>query len=358
MLPVSQHAGMAAPNPEGILVYSLHAWDGEYFSRDVPGGVETSPVRSHLRIIQADGSGDRRLDLPGDRAEFPAGSPDGRWIYFQTAVDGRWRICRVRPDGRGLMTIAPPPGREFERASAYGAALSGDGRSLTYTMHDGTTGRVALAQADGGGARVLAPEYGHAYMASPDANASRVVFSGPAQGYRLALVDTAGGAPRVLTPEHPDCYAPQFTPDGRTIIFIRRDGGLYRIAPDGTGLARLADGVQVEFFLSRQDRHGSTDFPALAPDGARVAFVARDATGGATVCTIARDGSDRRRITPPADGCGRVHWSPDGRWLAYAAFAGLHLQLFIVPADGSLAPRQLTDGAAAVYALSWLPTVG
>ncbi|MBK8859124.1 MAG: PD40 domain-containing protein [Opitutaceae bacterium] len=349
---------MAAPNPEGVLVYSLREWDGEYFSRDVPGGVETSPVRSHIRIIAPDGSGDRRLDLPGERAEFPVGSPDGRWIYFQTAVDGRWRICRVRPDGSGLMTIAPPPGPEYGRASAFGAALSSDGRSLTYTMHDGGTGRVALAQADGGGARVLAPEYGHAYMASPDATAGRVVFSGPAQGYRLALVDTAGGAPRVLTPEHPDCYAPQFTPDGQAIIFIRRDGGLYRIAPDGTGLTRLADKVQVEFFLSRQDRHGSTDFPAIAPDGARVAFVSRDAAAGATVCTVAIDGGEVRRLTPPAGDGGRVHWSPDGRWLAYAALAGPRPQLFIVPADGSRAPRRLTDGAAAVYALSWLPLAG
>jgi Tol biopolymer transport system component len=256
------------------------------------------------------------------------------------------------------MTIAPPPGPEFGRASAYGAALSTDGRFLTYTMHDGGTGRVALAQADGGGARVLAPEYGHAYMACPDPNARRVVFSGPAQDYRLALVDTAGGVPRVLTPEHPDCYAPQFTPDGQAIIFIRRDGGLYRISPDGTGLARLADGVQVEFFLSRQDRHGSTDFPAIAPDGTQVAFVARDAAGGATVCTVTRDGGEHRRITPPADGCGRVRWSPDGHWLAYAALAGPRPQLFVVPADGSLAPRQLTAGPAAVYALSWLPLAG
>ena len=347
---------MAAPHPEGVLVYSVREWDGEYFSRDVPGGVETSPVRSHLRVIAPDDTGDRRLDLPGDRAEFPLGSPDGRWIYFQTAVAGRWRICRVRPDGSGLMTIAPPTGQDGGRMSVYGTATSADGRFLTYTMHDGSIGRVVLARADGSGARVLAPEYGHAYMACPDANAGRVVFSGPAQGYRLALVDTASGAPWVLTPEHPDCYAPQFTPDGRTIIFIRRDGGLYRITADVTMLAKLADAVQVVFVLSRDDRHGATDFPALAPDGAHVAFVARDADSGAAVCTVTRDGGERRRLTPPTDGCGRVRWSPDGRWLAYAALAGPRPQLFVVPVDGSLAPRQLTTGSAAVYALSWLPT--
>jgi Tol biopolymer transport system component len=347
---------MAAPHPEGTLVYSTREWVGEYFSRDVPGGVEKTPVRSSLWRIGPDGTGRQHLKVAGDRAEHPLAGPDGRWIYWQSETEGHWRICRARGDGSDLGVVAPAAGLDAQWVSAYGPAISADGAHLTYTVYNGTEGRVVLARADGSEARVLAPDFGYAYMAAPDANATQVVFSGPARDYRLAIVDGAGGAPRVLTPGHPDSYVPQFTPDGSAIIFIRRDGGLYRVAPDGSDLRRLTAGVQVEFFLSPQDAHGSTDFPAIAPDGRQVAFVARDASGVPNVFTIGPDGSDRRQVTLLPGACGRVRWSPDSRWLAFVSFAGPRPQLFIVPADGSDGSRQLTAEPGAVHALSWLPS--
>jgi len=349
-------SGAVEPEPVASLVYSTREWDGDYFSRDRPGGVKTTAVRSGLRMIAGDGSGDQALVAPGERGEFPAASPDGQWIYFQAQTEGHWRICRVRPDGTGGMSVAPAAGSVDGRLDAYGAALARDGRQLTYTLHDGSAGRVVLANADGSGAHGLAPDFGYAYMASPDASAERVVFSGPAQGYRLAIVDTAKGAPRILTPELPGCYVPQFTPDGRAIVFIRRNGGLYRIAPDGGELQQIAEGIQVEFFLSAQDQHGSTDFPAIAPDGRRVAFVARDSGGVPNLFTVGLDGSNRRQVTRLPGACARVQWSPDGRWLALVSLVGDRPQLFVVPADGSAPPRQRTDSRRAVYALSWLPT--
>ncbi len=352
----SAEAGVSALPRQFSLVYSTREWEGEYVSRDVGGGVETTPVRAGLRVIAGDGSGDRALNLPGERSEFPAASADGRWIYFQAETAKHWHVGRVRPDGTGVMAIAPATGVEAEKLSAYGFALAAEGAHLTYTLHDGVAAKVMLAHADGSDARVLAPDFGFAYMASPDPRAERVAFSGPGQGYRLAVVDTAGGLPRVITPEHPDSYAPQFTPDGSAIVFIRRDGGLYRVAADGSDLRQIASGVQVEFFLSAGDHHGSTDFPSLAPDGRHVAFVARDAAGVPNVGVVGIDGLGRRQITRLPGACGRTRWSLDGRWLAFVSFVGDRPQLFVVPVDGSASPRQLTNSRRAVYALSWLPT--
>ena len=45
-----QHAGMTAPYPADTLVYSVREGEGEFFSRDVPGGVETSPVLPILAL--------------------------------------------------------------------------------------------------------------------------------------------------------------------------------------------------------------------------------------------------------------------------------------------------------------------
>lgn len=346
----------STPRPDGVLFYSVREWEGEYVSRDKPGGgVETTVVRSGLWRIGADGTERRRVPTPGTRAEHPQASPAGRWIYWQTETAGRWRICRARPDGAELSVIAPGPGWATAWTNAYGLQFSRDGSHLTCAVSGGHTSRVVLVQADGTGARMIAPQFGHAYMAAPDARAERVVFARPAQGYRLAIADVASGVTRVLTPEHTDCYAPQFTPDGESVIFIRRDGGLYRIASDGAGLRRLADGVQVEFFLSAADKHGSTDFPAIAPDGRSVAFSRKDAAGGVQIAVAEFGDVAVRQVTRLASVCARPAWSPDGRWLAFVSMVEARLQLFVAPADGTEAPRQLTQEKGAVYALSWAP---
>lgn len=341
--------------PEGRIVFELREWEGAYRSRDVTGGVERTPVRSTLWSVRPDGSERGAIAAAGDRAGHPLGSPDGHWIYWQSETNGRWTIWRARPDGSAAGIIGPAAGLAPPGMSAFGATLSADGSQLTYTVHDGTTGRTVRAAADGSGARILAPHAGYLYMACPQPGSDRVVCSGPAQGYRLLLLDGPDVEPRVLTPGHPDSYAPQFTPDGRVIVFIRRDGGLYRIAPDGSGLAQLADGLAIEFRLSAEDAHGSTDFPAISPDGRYVAYVANDHAGAVQVFTVGIDGSDRRQLTDLPGPCARVCWSPDGRRLAFVAMVGSRPQLHVVPADGSAPARAVTAEAGAVYALTWLP---
>lgn len=341
--------------PADTLVYVSRYWEGTYASRDIPGGVERTRTKNELWSIRADGAG-RRL-LPGAMAEHPLASPDGRWLYWQGETEGGWRIFRGTREASGIGVVVPAAAREEERRDAYGLALSADGTHLTYTLNDGHLGRVVLARADGSEPRVLAEKAGYLYMACPDARGRRVVCSGPAQGYRLVLLESESEPVRVLTPELPDCYVPQFNPDETSILFIRRDGGLYRIAPDGTDLRRLAGEVQVEFFLSPADTHGSTDKPSIAPDGSAVAYVARDAAGIPNLFVISLAGGRPRQITRMAAACGRVRWSPDGRWLAFVAFTGDRPQLRVVPADGSDAPVQLTSGTGAVCEFCWLPAV-
>jgi TolB protein len=147
-------------------------------------------------------------------------------------------------------------------------------------------------------------------------------FSGPARDYRLLLAALPGGKPVVLTPDHPDCYVPQFTPDGKAVVFLRRDGDVYRVGADDKGLRRLTEGNRhVEFRLAAGDRHGSTDGPHVAPDGKRIAYIA--ARGGvANVWVMGVDGGGQRQVTFRKAPCGRVRWGPDGKYLAFVSFEG------------------------------------
>jgi predicted GIY-YIG superfamily endonuclease/Tol biopolymer transport system component len=194
---------------------------------------------------------------------------------FQSNSTGRSHVYRCAPDGNKVTNLTAGDRLGKRWRDAYGYALSRDGRRLLYTVHDGSTGRVVLADADGGNPRLLFPDLGYIYMGALSPARDRVVVSGPARGYRLLVADLPNGEPEELTPDHPDCYVPQFTPDGKAIIFIRRDGDIYRVGADGKNLRRLTEGNNhVEFRLSAKDQHGSTDGPHLSPDGTQIAYVA------------------------------------------------------------------------------------
>ena len=352
---------IAAGEGKPGLVFSLKAWEGEYASEDVPGGVKSTPTLGAIYTINADGSELKRIVSPGCSVDYPVASPDGAWVYFQSRTAGDSQIFRCKRDGAEVVSLTPPdrltrllkPSGMFVVKDSYGAVLCADGGRMVFTVHDGRSGRVVAADADGASPRLVAPQLGYIYMARLSPDSSRVVFSGPARGYRLLIAALPDGKPTELTPDHPDCFAPQFTPDGRTIVFTRRDGDVYRVDADGKNFKRITEGNKyVEFRLSPKDTHGSTDGPDLSPDGRRVAFVAvKD--GVPNVFTVDRDGKNRRQLTQRKTPCGRVRWSPDGKELAFVSFEGKYPQLFVVPAEGG-EPRQLTKLDGAVYFANWI----
>lgn len=354
------HSSATAKDLEIGLLFSTRTWDGEFTSKDVPGGVETTPVRGAIYAIGVDGTGLKKIVEHGTLAEYPSASPDGKWIYFQSNAGGHHEVYRCDWDGKSVSSLTPTDevtkrfqsSSPFNVKSAYGYALSADGGDMIYTVHDGSSGRVVFAKADGTESRLLAPQLGYAYMAKLSPRNDQVVFSGPAKNYRLLTAKLPEGKPIVLTPDHPECFVPQFTPDGKTIVFIRRDGDIYSIASDGTNFRQLTKGNRyVEFKLSASDKHGSTDGPDISPDGKRIAYIAvKDDVANVFVMNI--DGSQVQQITSRKSACGRVRWSPDGKQLAFVSFVGKYPQLFVVSADVG-EPRQLTKHDGAVYFSNW-----
>lgn len=344
------------------LVFSVRTWEGDYASRDVPGGVETTPTLGSIYTVNADGTGLKRVVPPGPGVDFPASSPDGKWVYYQAGGRGGTQVYRCRQDGSGAASLTPPEKltdqlkgeTPFKVKEAFGYALSADGTKMVLTAHDGSSGRAIVADADGSSPAFVAPGLGYTYMARLGPKNDRVVFSGPARGYRLLLAALPDGKPVELTPDHPDCFVPQFTPDGKTVVFVRRDGDVYRVDADGKNLQRLTEGNRyVEFRLSPKDTHGSTDGPAVSPGGKRVAFVALK-DGVPNVFVVGIDGRDRRQVTARKTPCGRVTWSPNGKELSFVSFEGKYPQLFVVPAEGG-EPRRITNLDGGVNFAHWLP---
>lgn len=144
-----------------------------------------------------------------------------------------------------------------------------------------------------------------AAAAAPSTGA--VVFSksttvdGVAKGGLFAVRD---GRLNQLT-EDPTDTEPAFSPDGRTIAFVR-GGDLYSVRPDGSGQRRLTSGPELD------------SAPVVAPNGRFVVFERRAGAGtAADLYTVGSKGGGIRALTRGAADDHDVDISPDGKALVF-----------------------------------------
>jgi Tol biopolymer transport system component len=233
--------------------------------------------------------------------------------------------------------------RNFLTGVAGAAALTGLGV---------TTGRDAAAAPSRAGVPVSVRQGTNlAARLSPDGRTLAIDLLGV-----LWLVPATGGAATRLTSDLFDVAQPDWSPDGRTLVFQSyRDGNfnIWTIGADGSGLRRLTtgpfdhreprfspDGKRIVFSSDAGGSYGiflldlatsavtqltdtaDEEFePAWSPDGTRIAFVA--ANDRIDVVTVA-DGTRSTAVTGAADQL--IHspcWTPDGSELVYCLFDGV-----------------------------------
>jgi Tol biopolymer transport system component len=170
----------------------------------------------HIFVMQADGSGTRRVTDANQDDSHPTWSPDGRWIAFARGQAGD--LWRVRADGSGLYHIESDPADESDPAwspaggwIAYSRRTPGsEVQEIWLTRPDGTH-RHELTHL---GAVSKSPAW------SPDGR--RIAFSSNARGdgYAIYAIGLGGGRVSVRTDGTED-FEPTWAPDGRTIAFSR-----------------------------------------------------------------------------------------------------------------------------------------
>jgi Tol biopolymer transport system component len=149
---------------------------------------------------------------------------------------------------------------------------------------------------------------------------------------------------------------PAWSPDGKTIAFIRRTPQDIRLRVARAIYAVPAAGGAVRR-VTAPNRQRAPDALAWSPDSTRLAF---RTTGGVNYVVPAAGGTPVP-IRPPPNAApsgyfldSRPVWSPDGRWLAFVRFGADRFaprwccQLWIAAADGSSA-RSLGGAAPAEW---------
>ena len=201
---------------------------------------------------------------------------------------------------------------------------------------------------------------------------------------RIMLASLDEGTGRAFT-QGPKDSAPQFSPDGKTLAFLRADdkgrAQIWTISMDGGEAAQAtsADGGVAEFSWSPASDalvYGSDVDPDRAPDDhdyskdPRVRIVRRityradglgwrgDMYRQLFVVNIA--GGSTRTLTSGQYDNGSPRWSPDGQSIAFVSARGPdretvpYNEAYVVSAAGG-EPERRADGLSSIGALAWLP---
>jgi len=194
-------------------------------------------VDNHVYVMNADGTGRRRLVFGPEFESLPAWSPDGTQIAFSGVISpssGSGRIFVVNVDGTGLRQVSP------DDPSNYGGdgwpSWAPSGNRLAFTRN----GELFTINSDGTGMTHIPTPYGAQAMDwSP--NGSWIAYQS------LSFVGLAGelylttpdGSTSIQLTHSPEFEAsPSWSPDSRRIVFARwaNDvGRLFVIDVDGTG---------------------------------------------------------------------------------------------------------------------------
>jgi Tol biopolymer transport system component len=206
--------------PEGLFWQNDPAWS--------PDGSEIAFTsnrdgRTHVFVMNADGTGTRRVTKTQHSDEHPTWSPDGRWIVF--AREGA--IYRVRDSGGAARRVGSGFG------AAADPAFSPDGRLIAYDYRQPgySIKEIYVMNDDGTGVRRVTDlrDVSTAPAWSPDGKTFAFQSSAGGGKNEIYTVPVAGGTPKRVTTSEIDAIQPDWTPDGSGITFSR-DGALVTVS--------------------------------------------------------------------------------------------------------------------------------
>lgn len=258
------------------------------FAKDADTGGSNYQIYS----VQPDGSGEKRLTntpAPAYNTE-PSYSADGAKIAWNRNGD----VWTMDADGTDKRRLTGGPAQDFD------PAFSPDGRAVAFARYTAEDDRTDIyVKSLGGGLRQVTDDGDLERNLSFGPNGYRIAFTlnedeaipgcnGCVYPSEVATVRADGTGRRVVTdtPGREGASNPDWSPDGRTLVFTHYDDNdqeqarVETVRADGTGRRTVSS------------RDASQ--PVFSPDGAKIAF--RDVSTR-DVWTINADGTGPANVT-------------------------------------------------------------
>ncbi len=275
-----------------------------------------------------------------------------------------WLLPGFRTPPQPAMRVVPLTALS---GSEYGGAFSPDGRQVAFCWNgevsDGGTrpwwqgnwdiyikavGSSDLRRLTTDPGIDLAPEW------SPDGRQIAYVrMDGPDGSPRIRVVSALGGSDRQVS-DFPVFLPATWTPDSQYLVAAR--AGVAEPAGPSHGVYAIPIGGGAPRAITRARPSGQDLSAVLSADGHRLAYVACPGPGPDSDCHLqvvdvdagfAAVGSPRRLTGPPLPGCdSSVSWTADGRFVIFNARDRQLSYLWRVEVDGGAAPERIERPAS------------
>jgi TolB protein len=200
---------------------------------------------------------------------------------------------------------------------------------IAFKGENSPTSEIYVADFDGHNAQAVTKD--NNLVAAPDWVSGRLALY--YVSYKLNHVDIfyhdlSTGARRAWSHFNGSNMSPAASPDGSKVAFISSMDGwtdLYVCNSDGSGLKRLTKSPQDE------------SSPCWSPDGKWICFAAKEREHR-TLCKVSPSGGAMQIIgTSGMPSPTEPDWSPDNKWIAFTAQYRSGFQICVVPANGGTA---------------------
>ena len=339
-----------------------------------------------IYIMDADGSGMRRLSGPGVADYSPTWSPRGDLIALASGsgVAGGTDLFVMKPDGSDRRLVVKDGGWP---------TFAADGQSVYFHRRSGKRWGIWRVSVEGSEAERITPPEIDASTPQASADGKWLVAAVTRDGYRqierIAL-DTRSMVP--VTREAADHWNPSLAPDGRSVVYhkvapeavapdvepwgtppgtelamFRLAGAFPAFSPDGRRLALTGGNFSRLDVMSTDGSHRKSIYSAerrtifslsWAHEGDRIAFAHGTAfqgpEGNVNIALISPDGSRFEKITHAAGNNGFPAFSPGGKQLVFRSGRAGSKNLYVMNIDGT-GIRQLTEGKWTDTMADWSP---
>lgn len=320
------------------------------FDRSFPP-FQTGPSRSHVYVMNADGTRLKALTSGNMEHRNAGAAPDGRWIAFHRCPSPGPRCTPyvIRPDGSGAKRIL---GGRFLQTRPW----SPDSKSLLVR----TQATLLVVSVDGKSVRRLPIRTDRLRETAWSPDGRYLAFArfavGPKRASTIEVAELSTGRVRRIAaaPTRASLRSPVWLRDGKRVVFAKHPSSA---APDEIWVARArgrGEGRLVARVFGLLDRSSSLE---VSPIADKILFTASDYGGAIEV--VNADGTGRRELISvghaPSFG---PTWSPDGRRIAFLRpepEGGDKTRVWVMSADGNGARELCRCGYAG--SLKWLPGV-
>ena len=191
-----------------------------------------------IYVVNADGSGLKRLTNTPSEDRGPVPSPDGKSILFASNRDGNFELYRMEIAGQKVTRLTKDPADEGF------ASWSPDGSRIAFASNREQSFDIYVMNAGGTGVRSLTQDPADEFAPEWSPSGDEIVFDRDEGGenFELYVVGTDGGKSKALAHDPAGDSAPAWSP-GESILFTSDRGGnddLYVVNGNGTGLKHSA----------------------------------------------------------------------------------------------------------------------